>query len=192
MGLNSEWSLVKAKEIIEFNPHETLLKKSIAKKISMDKILPFTKEIAGFENSEFKGGTKFRNGDTVMARITPCLENGKTSQVNILDKDEIGFGSTEFIVLREKEKISDKDFIYYLSISNIFRNPAIKSMIGTSGRQRVQKEVLENLEIFVPPFEEQKIIGKILSNFDKKIEINHQINKNLTKFLHLKHQLHQT
>ncbi|WP_067260160.1 restriction endonuclease subunit S [Methanobrevibacter cuticularis] len=177
--MNLSWKKVKAKDIIDFNPRESLSKNSIAKKVSMDKINPYSKEITDFEVSEFKGGTKFRNGDTLMARITPCLENGKTSQVNILDEGEIGFGSTEFIVLREKENKSDKDYIYYLSVSDLFRDPAIKSMVGTSGRQRVQKDVLENLEFYAPPLEEQIKIGKFLSNFDKKIELIKQINHNL-------------
>ena len=118
-----------------------------------------------------------------MARITPCLENGKISQVSILDYNEIGAGSTEFIVLREKEGISDKDFIYYLSNSEYFKEPAIKSMVGSSGRQRVQRDVVENLEIYVPPLETQKKIGKVLSFFDKKISLNKKINKNLEEQL---------
>lgn len=52
-----------------------------------------------------------------MARITPSLENGKTAYVDILDDDEVGYGSTEFIVLREKEDVSDKHFLYYFAIS---------------------------------------------------------------------------
>ena len=118
-----------------------------------------------------------------MARITPCLENGKISQVSILDYNEIGAGSTEFIVLREKEGISDKDFIYYLSNSEYFKEPAIKSMVGSSGRQRVQRDVVENLEIYVPPLNIQKKIGILLSIFDKKISLNKKINKNLEEQL---------
>lgn len=117
--MNNNWSFVKAKDIIDFNPKESLTKNIAAKKVPMDKINPFTKEIHDFEVSEFKGGTKFRNGDTLMARITPCLENGKTSQVNILeDENEIGFGSTEFLVLREKKGLVIKttSIIYQLVI----------------------------------------------------------------------------
>ena len=83
---------------------------------------------------------KFRNGDTIIARITPCLENGKMAYIDILDDDEVGFGSTEYIVLREREEISDKQFLYYFSISSVFRDIAILSMTGSSGRQRVQTE----------------------------------------------------
>lgn len=164
---------------MEFNPRESVKKGSLVKNIPMEKIEPNTKEISNFEETEFKSGVKFRNGDTLMARITPCLENGKISQVNILDDNEIGCGSTEFIVLREKEGISDKDFIYYLSKSDLFKEPAIKSMVGSSGRQRVQRDVIENLDLYVPPLNIQMKIGKLLSLFDKKITLNKQINNNL-------------
>lgn len=177
--LSSEWKWIKAKDFMVFNPKESLSKGTLAKKVGMDKIEPHSKEIYEFEEDNFKGGTKFRNGDTLMARITPCLENGKISQVNFLDDDEIGFGSTEFIVFREKEGVSDKDFIYYLVQSDFFKNPAIKSMVGSSGRQRVQRDVIEELNICVPSLETQIKIGKILSLFDKKIDYNKKINQNL-------------
>ena len=182
MSLNKsqkDWGWIKAKDFMLFNPKELVKKGTIVKNIPMDKIEPKTKEIPSYELTEYKGGVKFRNGDTLMARITPCLENGKISQVSILDYNEIGAGSTEFIVLREKEGISDKDFIYYLSNSEYFKEPAIKSMVGSSGRQRVQRDVVENLDIYVPPLDTQKKIGILLSLFDKKISLNKKINKNL-------------
>ena len=76
--------------------------------------------------------------------------------VDILEKDEVAFGSTEFIVLRAKEGVSDPQFIYYLAISPSFRNVAIKSMVGSSGRQRVQQSVLEEFVLKVPSLQEQK------------------------------------
>ena len=170
---------MKLSDIIEFNPRETLSKGVIAKKIAMEKLEPFTRDIPEFEYFEFRGGTKFRNGDTLMARITPSLENGKTSKVNLLDKDEVGFGSTEFIVVRAKENISDENFVYYLMIAPNIREVAIKSMVGTSGRQRVQLDVLKNHEILCPPLKEQIRIGKILKVLDDKIENNKKINHHL-------------
>lgn len=170
-------------EIIEFNPTETLKKGTLRKKISMDKLGAFSKYINSFEMEEYTGGMKFRNGDTLLARITPCLENGKTSKVTILDENEVGFGSTEYIVMRSKKDISDEDFIFYLAISPEFRNIAIKSMTGTSGRQRVQLDVVKNTEILVPSYQEQIKIGKVLSSIDKKIELNNQINDNLHELM---------
>lgn len=169
----------KLDEIIEFNPKENITKKQLAKKVSMDNLACFTKYIKSYSLEEYNGGMKFRNGDTLLARITPCLENGKTSKVTILDENEVGFGSTEYIVMRSKRDISDEDFIFYLAISPMFRDIAIKSMTGTSGRQRVQLDVVKNTEMLVPSYQEQVKIGKILSNIDKKIELNNQINNNL-------------
>lgn len=177
--MSKEWKEVRLGDVIEFNPKETIKKGTISKKVGMGMLNPFQRKIEGFEITEYKSGTKFRNGDTLLARITPCLENGKTAQVAILDDNEIGFGSTEFIVLRQKPKHTVNDFIYYLAISPMIRETAIKSMTGTSGRQRAQKDVIENTLFKLPPLEEQKAIAHILSTLDEKIEVNNQINKKL-------------
>jgi type I restriction enzyme S subunit len=174
--MKSEWKTIKLSDFVVFNPREHLRKGTKAKKIPMEKLTPFTRDILGYEIASFEGGTKFRNGDTLMARITPCLENGKIAQVNILDDGEVGFGSTEFVVFRAKHKISDKNFVYYLALSQMLREPAIKSMVGSSGRQRVQQSTLNNIEISVPSFAEQVEISNTLKVLDDKIKINDQIN----------------
>ncbi|EIT88298.1 type I restriction modification DNA specificity domain-containing protein [Parascardovia denticolens IPLA 20019] len=174
----AEWVMKKLKDIANFNPRESLAKGIVAKKVAMDKLQPFCRDIPGYELEPFSGGTKFRNGDTIMARITPCLENGKTAKVAVLDDGEVGFGSTEYIVFRAKDGV-DEDFIYYLVCSPLVREPAIKSMVGSSGRQRVQTDVVQNLEIMVPDYEEQKRISGILKSLDDKIAANTEINKNL-------------
>lgn len=173
-----KWTIKTLSDIADFNPRESLSKGTLAKKIAMDKLQPFCRDVPSFELEKFSGGTKFRNGDTIMARITPCLENGKTAKVNILDDGEIGFGSTEYIVFRAK-KGTDKDYLYYLVCSPLVREPAIKSMVGSSGRQRVQTDVVQGLSIAVPSIEEQRQIGGILRALDDKIELNNEINKNL-------------
>ena len=173
------WSQMRAADFIEFNPRLSIKKGAVATKIAMDKLKPFTKKIPETEKAEFGGGSKFCNGDTIMARITPCLENGKTAFVDILEDNEIAFGSTEFIVMRAREGISDPQFVYYLATSPMFRNVAIKSMVGSSGRQRVQQSVLDKLELTVPSLEEQKQIGSFLALLDKKIAVNNEINDNL-------------
>ena len=118
-----------------------------------------------------------------MARITPCIENGKTAYVDMLDDGEIGFGSTEFIVMRAKTGISDPQFVYYTAINPVFRNVAVKSMVGSSGRQRVQQSVLEELELSVPDLDEQRRIGDFLAKIDEKIALNDRINDNLADLL---------
>ena len=174
-----QWTEIRAADFIEFNPRMSIKKGTIATKVAMDKLQPFTKKIPDSEKASFSGGSKFRNGDTIMARITPCLENGKTAFVDILGKDEVAFGSTEFIVMRAREGISDPQFIYYLATSAWFRNIAIKSMVGSSGRQRVQQSVLDDLVLNVPPLEEQKKISSFLCVLDLKIALNNEINDNL-------------
>ena len=177
--MTSEWRTIRAADFIDFNPRLSLKKGDIATKVAMDKLKPFTKKIPETEKAEFNGGAKFCNGDTVMARITPCLENGKTAYVDMLDDGEIGFGSTEFIVMRAKKGISDPQFVYYTAINPVFRNVAIKSMVGSSGRQRVQQSVLEELELSVPDLDEQRRIGDFLARIDEKIALNDRINDNL-------------
>jgi len=176
--MKSEWTTRSISDIAEINPRESISKGSIAKKIPMDVLRPFTRDVPGYQMEKFKGGTRFRNMDTIMARITPCLENGKTAQVRCLDNGEVGFGSTEYIVFRAKEG-TDPDYLYYLICSPLVRDPAIKSMVGSSGRQRVQTDVVANLQIAVPDFDEQKNIGGLLKALDDKIQLNTAINKNL-------------
>lgn len=181
--MTSEWRTIRAADFIDFNPRLSLKKGDIATKVAMDKLKPFTKKIPETEKAEFNGGAKFCNGDTVMARITPCLENGKTAYVDMLDDGEIGFGSTEFIVMRAKTGISDPQFVYYTAINQVFRNVAVKSMVGSSGRQRVQQSVLEELELSVPDLDEQRRIGDFLAKIDEKIALNDRINDNLADLL---------
>ena len=173
------WTTKKLSEIAYINPRESIGKGVVAKKVPMDKLQPFCRDVPQFVFEEYKGGTKFRNDDTIMARITPCLENGKVAKVSILSTDEIGFGSTEYIVFRAIDGVSDADFLYYLICSPLVRNPAIKSMVGSSGRQRVQTDVVANLDIELPPLEEQRKIGGVLKTFDDKIKLNNEINNNL-------------
>jgi len=173
------WKWVKLGDVVIINPNETLKKGIIAKKVHMEALHPFTKKVKFFVFEKYNGGVKFKNGDTLVARITPSLENGKTVYVDLLDDDEIGFGSTEFIVLREKNGITDKQFVYYFAISNDFRDIAIKSMTGSSGRQRVQNEVVKEFEFLLPPLLEQKAIAEVLSSIDDKIDLLHRQNKTL-------------
>jgi type I restriction enzyme S subunit len=91
----------------------------------MKDLEPGLKYVSPSAIKKFKGGSKFQNTDTLFARITPCLENGNICQVKNLDGG-IGFGSTEFLVLRGKESVSNSDFIYYLSRTDNVKNKAIQ------------------------------------------------------------------
>ena len=186
--MKCNWRIKKLSEIAHINPKESIGKGIMAKKVPMDKLQPFCRDITEFIWEEYKGGAKFRNDDTIMARITPCLENGKISKVSILDDDEVGFGSTEYIVFRSIEDFSDADFLYYLVCSPLVRNPAIKSMVGSSGRQRVQTDVVADLDIGLPNIEEQRKIGSILRDLDDKIALNNAINNNLEQQVSILYQ----
>ncbi|MCE5678177.1 restriction endonuclease subunit S [Staphylococcus pseudintermedius] len=174
-----EFKKYKLNEVLTLNPTLKLKKNTIAKKIAMENIKEYQKKIDSYTYSEFKSGSKFMNGDTLLARITPCLENGKTAYVDILDEDEIAFGSTEFFVLRPKDNLMDSHFLYYLMRTNELRNTIIKSMTGTSGRQRAQKESILEYEFCLPSLKIQTAIAKLLKNLDDKIETNKKIIANL-------------
>ena len=175
----NNWELYRLGDFLQFNPKERIAKGEVARKIAMDQLIPYCRDISSNVYEEYKGGAKFRNGDTIMARITPCLENGKTSYVSTLEEDEVAFGSTEYIVLRNIENVSDSKFVYYLSICPQIREVAIKSMVGSSGRQRVQQDVLENYCMNLPSLPTQQKIANILSSLDDKIEANRRINAQL-------------
>ncbi|ARD75842.1 hypothetical protein AWC37_12090 [Staphylococcus xylosus] len=174
-----EFKKYKLNEVLTLNPTLKLKKNTIAKKIAMENIKEYQKKIDSYTYSEFKSGSKFMNGDTLLARITPCLENGKTAYVDILDENEIAFGSTEFFVLRPKDNLMDSHFLYYLMRTNELRNTIIKSMTGTSGRQRAQKESILEYEFCLPSLKAQIAIAKLLKNLDDKIETNKKIIANL-------------
>ncbi len=167
------WQELTFGNFAEIQPQVKLEKGTAYSFIGMADVLPHTKNVIPGSTRTWKGsgGSKFENGDIIFARITPCLEHGKTAKVSNLT-DSKGFGSTEFFVFRDREGISDPDYIYYLARSPVIREPAIKSMTGASGRQRAQKIVVENTSIRVPEIQEQRRIASILSAYDNLIENN--------------------
>ena len=174
-----EWKEEIFSDAINVNPTRVLKKEKKAKFVSMTDLHPFNKIIQGYGFRDFSGGSKFINNDTLMARITPCLENGKTAFVDILDKGETGFGSTEFIVLSAKEGKTTPHFVYYLATSPLIRPTVIKSMTGTSGRQRADSDIFNQISINLPSIPEQEAIVNILKSLDDKIELNQQMNNTL-------------
>ncbi|MEA1895826.1 MAG: restriction endonuclease subunit S [Euryarchaeota archaeon] len=167
------WSEIAFGDFAEVQPQVKLEKGTAYSFIEMSNVEPHTKSVDPRSTRIWKGsgGAKFENGDVIFARITPCLEHGKTAKIDNLTESR-GFGSTEFFVFRGRDGISDPDYIYYLARSPVIREPAIKSMIGTSGRQRAQKTVVENTIIRVPEIQEQRRIASILSAYDDLIENN--------------------
>ena len=129
--------------IVDINPKRTLRKNEVARCIDMTYLNTAGSFPSGWEFKPYSGGMKFINGDTLMARITPCLENGKVAYINFLDKEETAFGSTEYIVFHAKEGYPNEMF-YFLTRNKAFIEFATKNMNGSSGRQRVSGETIGN------------------------------------------------
>jgi len=136
------WGVKRASDAIEINPRTKVPKDGEKPFVPMGSLSTDSMIIGQVEIRAGNSGSKFKNGDTLFARITPCLENGKTGYVQFLStNDDAGFGSTEFIVLRSKTLCPQ--FVYLMSRTDEFRGNAIKSMTGASGRQRVQVECFD-------------------------------------------------
>jgi type I restriction enzyme S subunit len=143
------WEVKSVNEAVYINPRVSLAKGSIAKFADMKALPTNGYSITNIIDKEYSGGAKFQNGDVLLARITPCLENGKTGVVDFLNDDEVGFGSTEFIVMRRKGAIS-MPFVACLSRDANFRKHCMQSMVGSSGRQRVQNSCFDAYHLAIP------------------------------------------
>ncbi|MDY2883773.1 MAG: restriction endonuclease subunit S, partial [Romboutsia timonensis] len=142
------WEVKELGEVININPRESLKKGEEKIYVEMANLPLNYARITNYIEKPFNGGTKFRNGDTLLARITPCLENGKTAIVDFLEENDLAFGSTEYIVMRPK--VLNQYYIYCLSRNEDFRNYAIKNMNGSSGRQRVDANTIKQYRIPCP------------------------------------------
>lgn len=158
-------------ECINCNPSVKLDKGKIYPIIDIEKIVVGRKFVTSKDSIVFsnQSGAKFENGDTLMARITPCLENGKIAKVQIAGK---GIGSTELFVFRGKDGISDNDFVYYLFKQQYIRVLSANSMTGASGRQRADLKFIKRIKISLPSLPLQRKIASILSAYDSLIENN--------------------
>ncbi|WP_202595002.1 restriction endonuclease subunit S [Blastopirellula marina] len=143
------WKVTPVGEAITINPRVSLKKGAVAKYVDMKSLPTSGFAINEVIEKEFSGGAKFLNADVLMARITPCLENGKAGVVDYLDDDEPGFGSTEFIVLRPKNEIGTP-FIAALVRDENFRAHCVSNMVGSSGRQRVQNSCFDSYFLCLP------------------------------------------
>ena len=153
----------------DINPKRLLKKGVEAKYLDMKNVPTSGHRPDQVAIREFKSGTKFENGDTLLARITPCLENGKTAFVDFLDKGEIAGGSTEFIVIRPKDPLPD-ELGYLLARDELFRAHAIQNMVGTSGRQRVLVDCFDHYDIVIPDAAVAVEFGEIVRPLFSKIK----------------------
>lgn len=137
-------------DLVEFDPFISVRKGNVLPYVDMKALSERAMSISNVVMKPFAGGAKFQNNDTLLARITPCLENGKTGFVDFLgDRTEVATGSTEFIVMRPKNG-APPQFVYCLARDPQFRECAIQSMVGSSGRQRVQVDALAEYEVLRP------------------------------------------
>ena len=144
------WKVVKVEDAVHINPKTTVPRDGEKHFVPMGAVPHKTMliDVSQVEMRTGNSGSKFKNGDTLFARITPCLENGKTAFVSFLPSDDVAFGSTEFIVLRSKTVCPE--YVYLLARSDPFRDNAIKSMSGATGRQRVQEKCFDKYLIAHP------------------------------------------
>jgi len=170
-------------DAILINPKRVSEKNSLNPFIAMEDIEPHYRYVKPKTMRKSNSGSKFKNGDTLLARITPSLENGKTAFVESLEDRKVGIGSTEFIVLSGKPGITENLFVYYIARFPEFRNAAIQSMTGTSGRQRVQETVFDDFEMEIPDQDIQLKIINILGKLDDKIKNLRESNIVLEKII---------
>lgn len=166
-----DWEKGTVVDLIEFGPARKLVKGVIAPYLEMATLSTTTFCPDGWYNREFSSGTKFINGDTLLARITPCLENGKAAFVTFLEPEQVGWGSTEYIVMRPKETLHPF-FAYTLSRYRDFRDYAEGCMEGSSGRQRVNVDYLKNYDIKIPPLEVVNEFNDFTESAVQKLRVN--------------------
>jgi len=165
------WTVQRMPDAIEVNPRRTLKSGTIAPYLDMKNLPTQGHSADEVIDREFSSGTKFQNGDTLLARITPCLENGKTGYVDFLADGQVGWGSTEYIVLSPKPPLPPQ-FGYLLARSDALRTHAIQNMTGTSGRQRVPSECFHNLWLAVPPPDIARRFDELTAPLMAKIKAN--------------------
>lgn len=175
-----DWLEVPFSEAVLINPPIRLKNSENYPFVDMASVEPSSKLVFAKEERKFTGGgSRFQSGDTLMARITPCLENGKIGQFYSDNPTIIAHGSTEFIVIRGRPTVSETEFAYYLTKWEHVRSYAIGQMTGTSGRQRVPVNAFDQLLVPIPSVEEQRAIVSILSALDDKIDLNRRMNETL-------------
>ncbi len=165
------WRAQRFPDAIDVNPRRTLKSGTIAPYLDMKNLPTQGHSAAEVIEREFSSGTKFQNGDTLLARITPCLENGKTGYVDFLEDGQVGWGSTEYIVLAPKPPLPPQ-FGYLLARSDALRTHAIQNMTGTSGRQRVPSECFNTFWLAVPTSDIARHFDELTAPLMAKIKAN--------------------
>ncbi len=156
-------------DYVSINPKISLEKERIYPFVEMGDVSTSFRNPDKVEYKSFDSGVKFADGDTVIARITPCLQNGKRFYCKNIGK---GFGSTEYLVFRPKDSSVDNLYLYYFMNTDFIKESMVRSMVGATGRQRVNNDVFSRLDVTFPNIEIQRRIAEILSTYDDLIENN--------------------
>ncbi|MES9999166.1 MAG: restriction endonuclease subunit S [Candidatus Thiodiazotropha lotti] len=171
----SNWDIKRLRFVLKVNPV-----KSAASKLDEDTMVSFVPMESVGENggmdvglarpiSEvYSGYTYFTEGDTVVAKITPCFENGKGAISRNLENG-IGFGTTEFHVLKAGDGV-DESFQFYLTISHPFRDIGASEMFGAGGQKRIPEDFIKDFRIGIPPLDEQQKIARFLDYKTRQID----------------------
>lgn len=174
------WEVVRTSNALSINPSTRVPRDGLKPFLSMGALSENSMLIGEAEYREGNSGSKFKNGDTLFARITPCLENGKTGFVQFLpSEDAVAFGSTEFIVLRSRTLCPE--MVYLLARSEPFRDHAIKSMSGATGRQRVQEKCFDQFSMAQPDPATVARFSRQVSAMFKAIQTLNEKNTNLRR-----------
>lgn len=156
-------------ECVDLNPKITITKGQIYPFVEMANVNTCYRSPDNVDEKPFDSGVKFQDGDTVIARISPCLQNGKSFYCQNIGT---GFGSTEYLVFRPKDDSVDSMYLYYFMMTDFIKLSMINSMTGATGRQRVNNDVFNDIEVCFPNIDIQRKIGEILSAYDNLIENN--------------------
>ena len=177
---DDDWRRLPFSDAVLLNPRIALDRGAIYPFVDMAAVSPGSRDVVASQRRKYSGGgSRFCTGDTLMARITPCLENGKIARYRGADASDPAHGSTEFIVVRGRLGVTDPEYAYYLTCWDEVHDYAVGQMTGTSGRQRVATDSLAHLVVPVPSMGQQRAIVHVVGTLDDKIELNRRMAETL-------------
>jgi type I restriction enzyme S subunit len=174
------WNVKPLSEAIQINPSRRLQQGELAPYLAMDSMPTSSARATEWIYRETGSGARFMNGDVLFARITPCLENGKTAFVDFLKENEIGWGSTEYIIMRSGNELP-LQYAYFVARTPELREYAIRNMSGTSGRQRVNASAFDHFLIVTPNAEVAARFGRYVGDVFAKMKASDEESRTLAQ-----------